>query len=101
MFAIPVSVITTPLLVGAEAKADALRISAIDVPPPETGRPETAEEFAKRIERVRLVVKPIDEQEGRSGANSQTNSSLLEQKKPENGIQGELEEVLNQEDIIK
>ena len=65
MLSIPVSVVSMPLLVGAEAIADLLSIRTIVASDaPETGRPETAQEFPKRIKRVRLKLRPESGQEG-------------------------------------
>ena len=54
-----------PLLVGTEAHADQLSIWALAAEPlPETGRPETSKEFAKRIKRVHLLMRSESGQEG-------------------------------------
>jgi hypothetical protein len=65
MSSIPASLISMPLLVGAEAVADALSVrTMVASDAPETGRPETAKEFSKRIRRVRLTLRPENGQEG-------------------------------------
>ena len=100
MSSIPVSSISMPLLVGTEAIADSLSVRTMVAPDaPETGRPETAQEFAKRIRRVRLKLRPENGQEGgREPKTTETASSAqTETQDRAKGISGALEEQVTQE----
>ena len=93
-----------PLLVGAEAIADSLSVRTMTAPDaPETGRPETAQEFAKRIKRVRLKLRPESGQEGgREPKTTETASSAqTETQDRAEGISGALEEQVTQETLAQ
>jgi transposase InsO family protein len=104
MSSIPVSLISMPLLVGAEAVADSLSIRTITADDgPETGCPETAKEFSKRIKRVRLTLRSESGQEG--GKKPETDKTAdVSQAEPQNraqGISSGLEGQLTQESLAE
>jgi hypothetical protein len=104
MSSIPVSMVSMPLLVGAEALADSLSIRTIVAnDAPETGRPETAREFSKRIKRVRLTLRPEGGQEGGKRPETENSADLPRVETPERalGISSSLEEQVTQETLAE
>ena len=100
MSSIPVSLVSMPLLVGAEAIADSLSIrTLITLDVPETGRPETAQEFAKRIKRVRLTLRPESGQEG--GREPETTNAANSAQDRAQGISSNLEGQVTQETLAQ
>lgn len=104
MSSIPVSMVSMPLLVGAEAIADSLSIRTIVASDaPETGRPETAREFSKRIKRVRLKLRPESGQEGgkKPETTETADSPRVETPDRAQGISSNLEEQVTQETLTE
>jgi len=71
----------------------------VTVDAPETGRPETAREFAKRIKRVRLTLRPENGQEG--GKVPETEEAADSAQDRAQGISASLDEQVTQEALTE